>query len=171
MRDIWALVQVAPCPSGSKVIVTFGFCCLYLSLIWAIAFLNASALEPEFQAITWIVTGPPPPLVAGAAAAGAEVGWEAAAGAAGFAASAGFCSAGLAGALVAAGEVDWPQAARTTAPAPRANVPRRRRRLKYMTNLLRFSMIAGVTAPHRGCGSRRGSWHRAGSRPLLVQSM
>jgi len=71
--------------------------------------LNASALDPEFQAMTLIVTGPPPPLAAGWAAAGAEVGWAAAAGAAGFAASAGFesagfDSAGLAGALVAAGD-------------------------------------------------------------------
>jgi len=46
------------------------------------AFLNASALEPEFQAMTLIVAAPAPPA-AGAAAAGALV----------------------AGALVAAGDV------------------------------------------------------------------
>jgi hypothetical protein len=68
--------------------VTFERFCLNLSLIWAIAFLNASALEPEFHAMTLMVTGPAP-AAAGAAAAGALV---AAAGAAGWA-----------GALVVAG--------------------------------------------------------------------
>src|SRR4051812_25146929 len=92
--------------------VTFGLVALYLSLMPAMAFLNASALESEFQAMTLMVTGPPPPVVAGfaaagavvgaAAAAGAEVAAPAAAGAAGLV-SAGFDSAGLAGALVAAG--------------------------------------------------------------------
>src|SRR6266536_1379942 len=108
MRAIWALVQVGPWPSGSNVMVTFGLVALYLSLMPAMAFLNASALEPEFQAMTLIVTGPPPPVVAGAAAAGAVVAAGAAAGAAGLASagldSAGFDSAGLAGALVAAGD-------------------------------------------------------------------
>src|SRR6266542_3112109 len=120
MRAICALVQVAPWPSGSKLTVTFDRFCLNLSLIWAIAFLNASALEPEFHAMTLMVTGPP-------AAAGALV-----------AGAAGFDSAGLAGALVAAGDgaVDWPHAANTTlAPAPRAREPSRRRRLTYMGNL------------------------------------
>src|SRR5206468_4065280 len=38
--------------------VTFERFCLNLSLIWAIAFLNASALEPEFHAMTLMVTAP-----------------------------------------------------------------------------------------------------------------
>src|SRR5689334_6511291 len=110
MRDIWALVQVGPWPSGSKVMVTFGLVALYLSLIPAMAFLNASALEPEFQAITAIVTGPPPPVVAGCAAAGAVVAPAAgavvapAAGAAGAVVAAGF-AAGAAPELPAAGAV------------------------------------------------------------------
>ena len=66
------MVQVAPWPSGSKLMVTFERFCLNLSLIWAIAFLNASALEPEFHAMTLMVTAPAP-LAAGAAAAGALV--------------------------------------------------------------------------------------------------
>src|SRR5689334_13065077 len=120
--------------------VTFGFVALYLSLIPAMAFLNASALEPEFQAITEMVTGPPPPVVAGFAAAGADVGAAAAAGAAGLASagfdSAGLLSAGLAGALVGAAGAEpeeLPHAANRTAPAPRANVPRRRRRDSCMS--------------------------------------
>src|SRR2546423_5133259 len=72
IRAICALVQVAPWPSGSKLMVTFERFCLNLSLIWAIAFLNASALEPEFHAMTLMVTGPAP-LAAGAAAAGAPL--------------------------------------------------------------------------------------------------
>ncbi len=96
IRAICALVQVAPWPNGSKLMVTFDRFSLNLSLIWLIAFLNASALEPEFHAITLIVAGPEP-LAGGAAAAGALV-----AGAA--AGAAGFDSAGLAGALVAAGD-------------------------------------------------------------------
>src|SRR5881397_1543443 len=93
IRDICAFVQVGPWPSVSKVTLTLGLFCLNLSLIWAIEFLNASALEPEFQAMTLIVTGPPPPLAGGAAAAGA-----------GFPASAGFDSPGFAGALGADGD-------------------------------------------------------------------
>src|SRR5215207_8289133 len=91
----WKLVQVAPWPSGSKLMVTFGFVALNLSLMPAMAFLNASALDPEFQAMTLIVTGPPPLLAAGWAAAGAVVAAGAAAGAAGFGASAGLDSAGF----------------------------------------------------------------------------
>src|SRR6185436_9999191 len=68
MRACWALVQLAPWPSASKLMVTFGFFCLYLSLICTIAFLNASALVPEFHAMTLSWTGVPP--AAGAAAAG-----------------------------------------------------------------------------------------------------
>ena len=110
----------------------------------AMAFLNASALEPEFQAMTLIVTGPESAGLAGAAAAGALVGWPAAAGAAGLL-SAGFgASAGLAGSAGFAGaagadEEDWPHAARTTAPAPSASEPRRRRRLRYIPNLAFFA--------------------------------
>src|SRR3954471_20663536 len=95
MRAIWALVQVGPWPSGSKVMVTFGLVALNLSLIPAMAFLNASALDPEFQAITLMVTAPPAGAAGGAAAAGAAVAAGAAAGAAGFGASAGFDSAGF----------------------------------------------------------------------------
>src|SRR5829696_3818806 len=73
IRDIWALVQVAPWPSGSKLMVTFGLVALNLSLMPAMAFLNASALDPEFQAMTLIVTGPESAGLAGAAAAGADV--------------------------------------------------------------------------------------------------
>src|SRR5579884_4216375 len=71
MRVFWALVQVAPCPSISKVTLTFGACPLNLSLIPFIAFWNAWAEVPEFQAMTSIVTGP---LDAAALAAGAVVG-------------------------------------------------------------------------------------------------
>src|SRR5712692_1645881 len=71
IRAICALVQVAPWPSGSKLTVTFDLFCLNLSLSWLIAFLNASALEPEFHAITLRVTGPAPLAAGGAAAAGA----------------------------------------------------------------------------------------------------
>src|SRR5436309_6882145 len=95
IRDICAFTQVGPWPSVSKVTVTLGRFCLNFSLIWLIAFLNASALEPEFQAMTLIVTGPPPLLAGGAAAAGA-LGGAPAAGAAGCAASAGFDSPGFA---------------------------------------------------------------------------
>src|SRR5919202_2394309 len=114
IRAICALVQVAPWPSGSKLTVTFDRFCLNLSLIWAIAFLNASALEPEFHAMTLMVTGPEPPAAAGAAAAGALVG-----------------GALVGGALEVDGAVvDWPHAAASTAPAVlRARLPRRRRRL------------------------------------------
>ena len=56
----------------SKLTVTFGRFCLNWSLIWLIAVLNASALEPEFHAMTLMVTGPAP-APAGAAAAGALV--------------------------------------------------------------------------------------------------
>src|SRR5579859_1087548 len=73
MRANCALVQVAPWPSGSKLMVTFERFCLNLSLIWLIAFLNASALEPEFHAITLRVIAPPLPPAAGAAAPGALV--------------------------------------------------------------------------------------------------
>jgi hypothetical protein len=89
-------------------------------LIWLMAFWNASELDPEFHEMTLSVTAPPPPPAAGAAAAGALV------------------AAGAAGALVAAGALgadvdeDWPQAASTTAPAPRLNVPRRRLRLNVI---------------------------------------
>ncbi|MBV9173700.1 MAG: hypothetical protein JOZ81_26850 [Chloroflexi bacterium] len=37
-----------------------------LSSIWPIAFLNASALEPEFHEMTLIVTGPAPAFAAAA---------------------------------------------------------------------------------------------------------
>src|SRR5437764_14741973 len=89
MRAFWALVQLAPCPSISKLIVTFDFLVLNLSLISCIAFLNASALVPEFHAMTLSWTAAPP--VAGAAAAGAVV-----------AAAAGAAVAPAAGAVVAA---------------------------------------------------------------------
>src|SRR5207237_5224867 len=72
IRAVCAWVQVAPWPNGSKLMVRLDRFCLNLSLIWAIAFLNASALEPEFHAITLIVAGPAP-AAAGAAAAGARV--------------------------------------------------------------------------------------------------
>src|SRR5215510_1213963 len=103
MRAFWALVQLAPWPSASKLTVTFGLVCLNLSLISCIAFLNASALVPEFHAMTLSATGAPP--VAGAVVA-------AAAGAVGAAAppAAGLVgSAGLAGAAV--GDGAGPQAA------------------------------------------------------------
>src|SRR4051812_34311440 len=140
--------------------VTFGCFCLNLSSIPAMAFLNASALDPEFQAITLIVTGPLAAPAAGwaaAAAAGAAVaaGW--AAGAAGFGASAGFDSAGLAGALVAAGvDCDWPHAANTAAPAPSASVPSKRRRLTCMRILPHLSRDARCESDdHRaGCRAR-----------------
>src|SRR2546429_4864341 len=69
IRAICALVQVAPWPSGSKLTVTFGRFCLNRSLIWLIAFFNASALEPEFHAVTLMVTAPAP-LAARAGAVG-----------------------------------------------------------------------------------------------------
>src|SRR5437016_14414444 len=95
IRAICALVQVGPWPSGSKLMVTFDRFCLNLSSIWLIAVLNASALEPEFHAMTLMVTGPEPPA-AGAAAAGAAAAGAAAAGAlvAGAAAAAGALVAG-----------------------------------------------------------------------------
>jgi hypothetical protein len=46
--------------------VTLDLFCLNLSLIWPIAFLKASALEPEFHEMTLIVTGPAPALAAAA---------------------------------------------------------------------------------------------------------
>src|SRR4051794_17370450 len=97
MRAFWALVQLAPWPSASKLTVTFGFFCLNLSLICVIAFLNASALVPEFQAITLSWTGAPP--VAAAAAAGVAP------------APAGAVVAAAAGAVVAAGAGEAPEAA------------------------------------------------------------
>src|SRR5215217_2733006 len=121
--------------------VTFGFVALNLSLIPAMAFLNASALDPEFQAMTLIVTGAPPPLAAGWAAAGALVGAPAA--------------AGLAGALVGAGvDADCPHAASTTAPAPSAIEPSRRRRLNLMTNLPRFPLWPDVSTSSAPQASR-----------------
>src|SRR4051812_48715825 len=101
-------------------------------------------------------------LVAGwAAAAGAAVAAGAAAGAAGLAASAGFDSAGfdsagLAGAVVAAGvDADWPHPANRTAPAPTANVPRRRRRVTCIPKLplvpdARRMCISDNTGPRVG---------------------
>src|SRR5438270_13172088 len=73
IRDVWACVQVVPCPSSSKLTVTLGCFCLNWVLIWLIAFWKASELEPEFQEMTLMVTGPAPPLAGGAAAAGALV--------------------------------------------------------------------------------------------------
>src|SRR5436190_1649245 len=105
MRACWAFVQLAPWPSASKLTVTFDFFCLYLSLIWVIAFLNASAEVPEFHAMTLIWTAAPP--VAGAAAAGAVVaaapaGAVVAAAVAGAVVAAGALAPAAAGAVVAA---------------------------------------------------------------------
>src|SRR5215472_16207028 len=69
MRDVCACVHVAPCPSSSKLTVTFGCFCLNWVLIPLTAFWNASELDPEFHEITLMVTGPAPPLAGGAAAA------------------------------------------------------------------------------------------------------
>src|SRR5205823_11632996 len=41
-------------------------------------------------------------------------------------------------------DADWPQAAKTTAPAPTGTVPRRRRRVNFISNLLLFAQRAGA---------------------------
>src|SRR5215212_9538959 len=89
-------------------------------------------------------TGPPAAGLAASAgfeaAAGAEVAAAPAAGAAGLV-SAGFDSAGLAGALVAAGAAAGePQAARTETPAAPARTPRKPRREKIRSDAMDLSL-------------------------------
>ncbi len=144
IRACWALFHVSPWPSISKLIVTFGLVWLNLSLIWLIAFLNASALLPEFQAMTLSVTAPPAAVV-GAAAAAAVVGAAAAvvgAAAAAVGAAAAVVGAAAAGA-VALGAGVVPHAAshgRPSAPSPATLAFRRDRRLTARANW--FCMLA-----------------------------
>src|SRR5438067_560849 len=94
------ICQTLPFQVMKRAMLSFGkFFIEGRSVMCTIAFLNASALVPEFHAMTLKATGAPP--VAGAAAAGAVVA-AAAAGAVVAAPAAGAVVAAAAGAVVAA---------------------------------------------------------------------